>query len=1451
MDADQFAQFLNQFTRSQNELVQQVTEQLRNLPIPNPEASNFQVAPNQTPAPVSFTSLAPFENFDSRKEKYSCYIERFENFLAMKGITDDKKKAQTLCASIGSLHYNNLTAFLGPDKSKTVKDLAYSDLVDNFKKTLVPRKSVVIAQHYFFGLYQKEKQSVADFVAMLQRDITECEFQVEYKCSCDLTINVPVADLFLRAQFIRGLRDAWLREKLLESSLTKFEELLSKAISWEASHLESKQFTQSQSQKSEDSSSVSDINKINRFRDSKKDNNKREKRYPSRQRSQTRSKNNQGQQNSSQQSTPARKFIDYKRLGIDGLCLKCGRNNHRAPECRIAREAMKCNSCKKIGHVAKVCITTLLQNVHPTQSNSDGSNQANYITPLYDFAYSDHSAIMYGANLVELNESVQHIDDRYMITVSINGAPLEMEVDSGAKYALIGEDSYEKLGINAPIDYPQMAFRAYNGEIVPVHGRASVSVEYNAVKIDTSLYIVPAGRVPLLGRSWIRPLGIELKDIDSAQPARPESINIASVSDNQIPTVQEILTQYSDIFEQKIGQVPDLKLNLTLREGAKPVSLKARPVPFALREKVNEELDKLEAEGVITPTAASDWGSPLVPIPKPDNQIRLCIDYKPTVNPQLVDSNHPIPRIDETMHRIRNSRVFCKLDLYRAYLHLMVDPESAKVQTIITHRGTYLMNRLYFGIKTAPSEFNRFMQKILQGLPGVEFYFDDILIHAETISECHRNLINCLEVLRKHNLHLNLSKCRFFTERVPYLGFIIDKGQISKRPDKIQAIQALKRPQNIEAVRRFLGMTTQYAKFIPNLAHITMPLRNLLQKKTSFFWSAQCEAAFIKIKAELGSDRVLVPFDPAAPIVLTTDASPFGISAILSHRINEEDRPVAFASRALTPAEQNYSQLDREALAIVYGVQHFHTYVYGAKFTLETDNAALTHIFHPQKALPSMTSARLLRYAALLAGFNYSVKFKKGKDNVSADCLSRDPVPLCHISDVYGAEVNHLLEETVFHISSEAVTSESIARETAKDPELSKLLEQLKTDRNNSEYSIQNGIIFRNERVVVPTSLQNEILAELHSTHIGIVKTKQLARRYVYWKNIDRDIEKVINTCSECASTRANPKKAPIHPWYEPEENWERIHIDHAGLFQDHFFLIIVDAKSKWAEIEIEKSAPTSKSTIQLLQKVFTMHGYPKLMVSDNASIFKSDEFTSFCKTYGITQKFIAPSHPASNGLAERNVQTLKLRLTAMTDEPVPLSEKVRRILLQYRATPLACGRSPAEFYLNRKFRIRLDAIFPQIVNQPSFNIYESKARHLKMGSRVTAKIFANNKSIWQLGKIIKVLGPRNYLVQLDDTSRVIKRHIDQLRSTLIQPRQPKQVSFGPTQSFDVPNFRQQPHPPQHSSIAVPVENQLVPAELPPVVSGGPPNQEAPPPRPAARPQRNCGPPRRLADFVR
>ncbi|XP_031333894.1 uncharacterized protein K02A2.6-like [Photinus pyralis] len=1320
MDAAQFQQFM--------QMMQNMMQQSKTIP--------------STPV-INVANIPPFEVFNPKQEDFRLYIERFENYLKMKELYADKKKAaQMLVTSIGSSNYNTLAALVAPQKPT---DIEYDKLISILGKHLSPERNMLVAQHLFLSEVQSNKQSITEYVATLQQNLSACKFR--YKCTCE--VDVSIADVFLRAQFIRGLKDSWITEQILQSDLIDFNQIVQKAIALEAARADSKTITKADASTS--SIHSTQIDKVSTQRHSRGKSNSMQNRSRSKSSFRNRSASSNQNQGTNRDNFNRQTNIDYRELGIDNLCFRCGRDNHRANECYANRDNLKCKHCNKSGHVAKVCVTTLLRNKNSFKSVN--TNSINQVTSSYD----SNQVIDVFDNKCEPDRDAR----KYFISVSVEGHNLTFEVDSCAGFTLIPKYLFDKLGINCKLDQANVLFRAYTHQIFRPYGKITVNVQYRNSRSTEDMYVVPNHLDPLLGRVWIRHLKINLEEVDA------DSFHNNSCPINKITNVNDIRTQFSKIFEQRIGLIPNVTISLTLRENSKPVYVPERNLPYALQEKVEHELNLLEEQGIISKCPKSDWGSPLVVVPKPDGKVRLCVDYKIAVNDCLVNVNYPIKRIDTVLNSLRNSKFFCRLDLFKAYLHLKVDDASSSIQTISTHRGTFKMNRLSFGIKTAPAEFNRIIDQILQGLPKTISYFDDILVHGSTYEECAENLFQCLQRLQENDLHLNENKCSFFKDEVDYLGYVVRFNQISKDPKKIDAIKNMPRPKNVADVRTFLGMITYYSRLLPDLSTMTAPLRKLLTKNANFYWSSQCESAFIKLKGEITSDRVVVPFEPTCPVILSTDASPYGIAAVLSHVENDDlEKPIAFASRSLTQAEQNYSQLDREALAIIFGVSHFQQYLIGRNFTLITDNQPLARIFHPKAKTSKTTSARLIRYASYLSSFDFNIQVKRGVENQNADCLSRAPIKSKNsmsFDALQNEEMHEVYEMTIFDISTDTINSDRIREETCKDRELQEIIEELSSTSKDSSFTIDHGILFRDQRVVIPKSMQNEILQELHVTHLGVTKMKQLSRRYCFWKGIDKDIESFVKACPECIKIKHSPSKVPLHHWEMPNENWDRIHIDYAGPIGNQHFLVVVDAKSKWAEVRVLNDSPNSLNSIELLNGIFSTHGYPKQIVSDNATIFTSKQFSHYCRDHGIRQKFIAPGHPATNGLAERNVQTLKRRLESMRNEKSSISVKLQTILLRYRATPLIDGKSPAENYLHRRVRIRLDAIRPYF--EGSSSSATPPVRSLQEKERVIAKCFANNKIIWKPGTVLKKFGKLHYLVELDDGYK-FKRHIDQLQKS-------------------------------------------------------------------------------------
>ena len=412
----------------------------------------------------------------------------------------------------------------------------------------------------------------------------------------------------------------------------------------------------------------------------------------------------------------------------------------------------------------------------------------------------------------------------------------------------------------------------------------------------------------LLGKDWLRHIRVDWKALFSLSTHS---------------SLKELLEENREVFQDDLGELKGIQATLNTKSQATPRFHKARKVPYTLKEKVEEELFRLQAAGIIGPVKFSDWATSIVPVVKSNGTVRICGDYKTTVNPILEVDRHPLPDIDDLLSQLAGGVAFSKLDLSRAYHQLRLEEQSQELTTIITHKRLFRYHWLPFGIVSAPAIFQRMMEGLLKGMSGVVVYLDDILITGKSQTEHMENLREVLKRLRETGLRLQQDKCQFMKDSVVYLGHRIDKDGLHPTDEKVRAIRDAPIPRGISELKAYLGMLTYYSKFLPDQATVLAPLHALLQKGATWKWSEDEDKAFQESKRLLTSSRVLVHYvyNTKLPLLLACDASPFGLGAVLSHMLeNGNEHPIAFASRSLSPAEKYYSQIDRKGAAIVFGI---------------------------------------------------------------------------------------------------------------------------------------------------------------------------------------------------------------------------------------------------------------------------------------------------------------------------------------------------------------------------------------------------------------------------------------------------------------------------------------------------------------------------------------------------
>ena len=736
-----------------------------------------------------------------------------------------------------------------------------------------------------------------------------------------------------------------------------------------------------------------------------------------------------------------------------------------------------------------------------------------------------------------------------------------------------------------------------------------------------------------------------------------------------------------------------------------------------------------------------------------------------TVNKVMTTVQYPLPSIDDVLGRIGETMVFSKIDCQQAYLQLPLHDDSKKFTTINTCEGLFQYNYLPFGIASSPAIFQSFMSRIFSDVTNVIVYQDDILVMTSTLSDHCRVLDDVLSRLCNAGVKLNAKKCQFFTDSVTYLGHVFSKDGV--RPtNKVDAIMNAPTPTNVTQVQSFIGLCNYYRRFVKNFSDVLAPLYLLLRKNTKFVWGTTQVEAFHKIKSIFKSPKILRLFNPKLETAIETDASSYGIGAALLQKHPEGWFPVQFASRTLNSAERNYSQIEREALSVVYGCQYFRQYILGSQFILKNDHKPLARIFSNNSGIPLHCSARLQRWALRLSQFNFNFEYIKGVDNVHGDYLSRSPLR--------ESEPVQEPNELIFVVNSlddTPVTFVDIKNHTDADPNLCTLKEYIKHGfpnhvhpsvsefkSNSQDLTIVKGCIMYRNRVFVPKPLRSKILSQFHEGHPGICHMKSIVRALIWYPGIDKDVATLVKQCTLCRNVLPKPSQNCFLEWPTPRNNWSRIHIDHF-FFSDKTFLLVIDARSKYIECELVKDTSTTE-TIETLRQIFSRHGLCETIVSDNATCFSSHEFKTFVDQNCIVHITPPPYSPSSNGQAERAVRVIKELLKKNVRGS--LRTRLSNVLLYYRNTPHSTTNVSPSVALNSRTYVTIkEKVNPCFVSDVT-NPCNKEIRVFAPGNSVLA-LNVRPGPKWYKSTVVNKLGNNTYNVLVHDLDVTWKRHLSQL----------------------------------------------------------------------------------------
>ena len=1252
-------------------------------------------------------------------------------------------------------------------------------LFQKFRDHCSPKKRITTLRFRFNSRIQKEGETIDQFVTSLKLLSEGCEFN-------------DLQDSLIRDRIIFGTNDHSIKERLLQEDDPTLADTLRIARSLETSKQElSSMATPLQAMS---------VHKINKKTTPKSkppaQNHRLIQRYP-----------NQANAKSSTPQNPKH-------------CPNCGNAPHDFSQCPARNQT--CNYCKKLHHFKKMCrkLKYNRQKTHQIElGEEDEEEECTFQVMKINAEEEDEAFVTLGVDL----KKAQHKN---------KDNKLKVKIDTGSQGNALPMRLYKEMfpthdseGNPTKLEPSKTRITAYGGHQVKQYGTCKLKCTYKDKSEMMTFFVTEDQGPDIIGLPSLLKLGLITINYEIKCPSNSHSKNPMS-QENPCPKAA-LISQNPHVFNG-IGKFQG-QYHIHLDPQIPSVIHPQRKVPIKIKKRIKTELDEMESLNIIKkikvgePTA---WVNSLVYREKQSGRLRLCLDPK-DLNKAILREHHTTPTLEEILPSLSGAKFFSILDAKCGYWNVELDEESSYLTTFNSPYGRYRFLRMPFGLKMSQDVFQAKIDQTFEGCNGVIGIADDIVVFGRTQEEHDKNLKEAIQRCKDTGLKLNPDKCKIRQTDIKFYGIICTGEGIRPDPAKVSAIKSMKAPTNEKELSSFLGFATYMGPFIKDFSKMTTPLRELLAKDSKFDWTVNHEQAFQQIKDSISSQDTLAYFNPDKPITVQVDASLKALGATLL----QEGRPVAYASKSLTDQETRYANIERELLAVVYGCERFHTYLYAQTFTVETDHRPLEsiHLKHLKAAPP-----RLQRMLLRLQPYDLKIVYKPGKDMAIADALSR----LCEdeTNPIDGLDVKIHTTLTQFSISC----LERIKEATATDTELMALKEivyngwpEKQQDVPNlcrpywnfrDEISIDDGILLKSSRIIIPKKMQREILETLHQPHLGMQKTKLRARETVFWTNINRDIDEIVSRCEICQKYQPAQQKEPLIQTEIPPRPWHTVGTDLFYLRGEEY-LLVSDYYSKYPIVrKVPKHESTSQKVVTLTKQIFSEHGIPEVVRSDNGPHFSGVPYRNFAASYGFLHKTSSPHFAKSNGFIESQVKIVKRTLKKAFES----SQDPYLSLLALRTTPVDNKLpSPSQMLFNRQLR---DTI-PRKLLRPTNNKEIEKGlgkrqevqrlyhdRHAKTlpplstNEHVTVQNPVSKR--WEPAIITnKSPSPRSYIIERTNTAGDLRRNRSQIRPAPLPNRDDQPTLQTEPAAEPIPQAAATDQPPRPSLAAQRVRREIKPPE--------------------------------------